>query len=698
MATRSNVKTAANAAQNNAYAVTPDILDMVGSGKLDDAERIFGRSNLAVTLANAQSAAKLAGALSLTASQVRLLRVLADYCAMPRNSSERLQAQAEIELLTARPGNAIMSAKSCLKHNPQNIPALLTLAGSLRATGQMQAAVNTLETALKLEPDNAAIHTQMGETLLAIKRTDQAIAAFTKALSLDKADFTALFNLGNIHKSMGNLKKAVQAFTMTLKINPRHVEALNNRGASFQIMDRDREALKDFDTATSLERRHLFAWLNKGVSHFKLDQLKQSLTALEMAFAIDPSMPDIYHNYGLALMKMDRFAEAVRHFDAMMLLAPERKEGFLSKGNALHGMRSYGEAVKVFQQAIDKFPDYNDARINLAGALQELARHKEAMCVMDEAMEIQPDYPEAMWNKSNSMLAFGPSEDAWKAYENRLHISVGKPLADFGLPLLGNLAPDGKKLLVQWEQRFGDVIQMLRYVPALEGVCDCHWQVADSMIDLFKASFPDLKTCSLKECPPGLDARTPYTSLPLNLKNFSVETIPDRVPYLKASPQAVKKWQKRPGMEKRRMGITWRGNLKPPGRSIPIDQLAPFFEAFHSQLVSVQMDPSEQETQILGNYSIPSLGSEIKTFDESAGLLSNLDTVITIDTAVAHLAGALGRKTLILLKYGCDWRWMLERDDSPWYPTATLYRQTSVGDWADVIARASADIRSSAES
>ncbi|MDF2372041.1 MAG: tetratricopeptide repeat protein [Rhizobiaceae bacterium] len=697
MATKSNVKTAANAAQSNAHAVTPDILDMVGSGKLNDAVRIFGRSNLGAILDNAQSTARLASALSLTANQVRLLRVLARYCAMPRNTSEHLQAQAEIELLSARPDNAIMSAKSCLELNPQNIPALLTLAGSLRATGQIQAAVNTLETALKLQPDNAATHTQMGETLLGMKRTDQAIAAFTKALSLDKADFTALFNLGNIHKSMGNLNKAVQAFTMTLKINPRHVEALNNRGASFQVMNRDREAIKDFDTATRLERRHLYAWLNKGVSHFKLDEMQQSLTALEMAFAIDPSMPDIYHNYGLALMKMDRFAEAVRHFDAMMLLAPERKEGFLSKGNALHGMRSYGEAVKVFQQAVDEFPDYNDARINMAGALQELARHKEAMAVMDMAMEIQPDYPEALWNKSNSMLAFGPSQDAWKAYENRLHISVGTPLADFGLPLLGANAPDGKKLLVQWEQRFGDVLQMLRYAPALEDVCDCHWQVADSMIDLFKASFPELKTCGLKECPEGLDARTPYTSLPLKLRTYSVETIPNRTPYLKASPQAASKWKEHPGRGKRRIGITWRGNLKPPGRSIPIDRLAPLFEEFHSQLVSLQMDPNEQEAQMLGKYSIPSLGTEIKTFDESAGLLSNLDTIITIDTAVAHLAGALGRKTLILLKYGCDWRWMLERVDSPWYPTAKLYRQTSVGEWSDVIERVSGQIRTSAQ-
>lgn len=695
MATRSNTKVSPKAAQENALAATPQILTMIARGSLDEAERSYNGSSLNTLLSKPQSVARLTAALSLTPDQMRLLRILAHYCATPSNAPERLQVQAELELHSARHGSAINSAKSCLKRNPQNVPALLTLAAALRVTGQMRAALGTLSDALKLAPDNAAVHTQMGETLLGNKQTEQAIAAFTKALSLDKSDFKALFNLGNIHKSMGNLDKALKAYTLTLKFNPGHVEALNNRGACFQVKDRDKEAIKDFDTAISLDRKHLFAWLNKGVSHLKIDQFSQSLAALDMAFAIDPNMPDIYNNYGLVLMKMQRFEESLAYFDAMMLLAPDKKESFLSKGNALNGMRNPDEAAKIYQQALDRFPDYNDVRINMAGALQEMARHKDAIAVLDEALALQPDFPEAMWNKSNSMLTAGPSEDAWKAYEHRLHISVGKPLADFGLPLLSTNSPKGKKLLVQWEQRFGDVIQMLRYAPELESICDCTWQVTDAMIDLFKASFPDLKTCGVKDCPPAMDARTPYTSLPLNLQNFSVESIPNRTPYLKASPQSLKKWKKHSELKQRRIGITWRGNLKPPGRSIPIDQLVPFFEEFHSHLVSLQMDPNEQEAQTLGNFSIPSLGSDIKTFDESAGLLCNLDTIITIDTAVAHLAGALGRQTKILLKYGCDWRWMLKRDDSPWYPTAKLYRQTSLDDWSDVIARASADIRSS---
>lgn len=694
MATRSNAKISPKTVQENALAAAPQILEMIGRGMLDEAERNFSGSGLKVLLSNAQLTAGLKAALALTADQMRLLQMFADYCAKPHKASERLQVRAELELLSAQPGSAIASAKSCLKLNPKNIPALLTLATALRVTGQAKAAIGALSDALKLAPDNAAVHTQLGETLLGNKQTEQAIAAFTKALSLDKSDFKALFNLGNIHKSMGNLDKAHKAYTLALKFNPGHVEALNNRGACFQVKDRDKEAIKDFDAAISLDRRHLFAWLNKGVSHLKLEQFRQSLAALDMAFAIDPNMPDIYNNYGLALIKMQRFEESLAYFDAMMLLAPDRKESFLSKGNALNGMRNPDEAIEVFQQALDRFPDYNDARVNMAGALQELARHEDAIAILDEALALKPDFPEAMWNKSNSMLTAGPSEDAWKAYEHRLHISVGKPLADYGLPLLSTTAPKGKKLLVQWEQRFGDVIQMLRYAPELENISDCTWQVTDAMIDLFKASFPNLKTCGVKDCPPGLDARTPYTSLPLNLQNFSVESIPNSTPYLKASPQSVKTWKKRSELKQRRIGITWRGNLKPPGRSIPIDQLGPFFEEFHSQLVSLQMDPNEQEAQTLGNFSIPSLGSEIKTFDESAGLLCNLDTIITIDTAVAHLAGALGRQTKILLKYGCDWRWMLERDDSPWYPTAKLYRQTSLDDWSDVIARASADIRS----
>jgi hypothetical protein len=290
------------------------------------------------------------------------------------------------------------------------------------------------------------------------------------------------------------------------------------------------------------------------------------------------------------------------------------------------------------------------------------------------------------------MLPYGPSEEAWTAYEHRLHISIWKPLDDYGLPVLGRNSPNGKKLLVQWEQRFGDVIQMLRYAPQLSAVCDCHWQVADSMIDLFRASFPDLKTCDRNGCPSGLDARTPYTSLPLNLRNFSVETIPNEIPYLNASPGALEKWQNHPDIRDRKIGITWRGNPEPPGRTVPVDQIKPLLREFSDKLVSLQMDATPEETTVLSELSIPDLGKSIKTFDDSAGLLSNLDLVITIDTAVAHLAGALGRRTFIMLKYGSDWRWMLERDDSPWYPTATLYRQSAVGDWTDVVKRVANDI------
>lgn len=662
------------------------VIDLIARGRFDDADRLFRDSGLVSDIAP--------GATRLPANQNLLLHALAKYSSSAVGAPERLLATADLELLSGRPARAIELLRACIERAPGRVGPWLKLARSMRAVGRTSDAIAALERATALAPTEGEVNREAGQVYMDLGEFERAMRAFRTAISRDVRDFAALFSLANCQKALGRLHDSIATYSLALEVNPNHAEVLNNRGAALQLLDRDAEALRDFDAAIRIDRRHLFAWINKGVSHYKLTQLQQSLSAFDTAFAINPGISEIFHNYGLTLMKLERHQDAIPYFEAANVLAPEKQQGLLSKGNALHALRRYPEAVDVFRQSIERHPGSTDAYVNMAGSLQELGRHADAIELLGRALKVRPGYSEALWNMANSMLAFGPSEEAWNAYEHRLHISVGKPLPDYGLPLLGRTPLRGKSLLVQWEQRFGDVIQMLRYVDILAPLCESHWQVAEPMVDLVRASFPDINICAVAECPAGVDARTPYTSLPLALRTFSTDSIPKAVPYLQASKSAIARWQGRPERHGRPVGITWRGNPTPPGRSVPVEEIAPLLERLGDRILSLQMDVTRDEAKVLDRFGIPDIGRDLGTFDESAGLLTHLDLVISIDTAVAHLAGSLGIKTWIMLKYGCDWRWLLERSDSPWYPSATLYRQKTVGEWPEVVDRISDDLAS----
>jgi tetratricopeptide (TPR) repeat protein len=662
------------------------IFDYIAKGQMDAAADLFKKRGSAV----GKEIENITGPLSPASRKILL--ALDKFCEFPKSDYRNKQALGELEFHSGRLSHAVRCFKEVLLIAPDQIDALIFLSRANLALGQIDQAISNLEAAARLGFAQPEIHVELGQILLSKGDTAKSIKSFVTAISLNKRDFNAFFNLGNAYKSLDRLEDAVGAFSQSLEINPQHAESYNNRGATFQVLSRDREAIADFNNALKINGRHLYAYINKGVSLYKVGQYGASIQAFDMALAINPSLGEIYHNLGLALLKLDRGADALAVFETAMLVDPQKQQWLLSKGNALDSMHRYEEAVAVYREAIAKSPTSTDAHINMAGALQELARHQDAIEILDKALESKPGYSEALWNKSNSMLAYGPSREAWEAYEHRLHLSVGEKLPDFGLPLLGSADPRGRKLLIQWEQRFGDVIEMLRYAPQLQEICECHWQVAPPLMDLVKASFPSLSICALDECPPGLDTRMPYTSLPLAAKTFSIAAIPSQIPYLRPSLAARGKWQSVLDKGSVNIGVTWRGNAKPPGRTIPIEVVAPIFAQPGVNWVSLQTDVSSKEERILEKFGISDLGGDIKSFDDSAALMTECDLVISIDTAVAHLAGALGRETWILLKYGCDWRWLLKRSDCPWYPTARLYRQEKLGHWSAVVDRVCKDL------
>ena len=625
-----------------------------------------------------------------------LWRALAGLSSLAANDPRRLIVRGEIEHICGRQADAMDLGKKA-SANPVTAGDAHALIGHcLIALGDKRRAIEEFAQASQAMPQRGDLHAMLGGLFLGVSEPRLAIQSFAQAIALNGRDWNAYFELGNAHRQLGDREAAINAFSKSIDINPKHADSFNNRGATLQTLDADDQALADFDNAIRLNGAHLFAWLNKGVSLNKFNRHEDSLRAFEMALAINPSMGEAYHNLGLSLLKLERNAEALRNIEAALLVDPARTDWLLSKGNALLALFRYEEAVAAFRECVDRNPDNLDARINMAGALQELAEHEKAIAILDDALAKRPGYPEAQWNRSNSLLPYGPSREAWEAYEQRLHLSVYEKLPEYGLPLLGTHDIRGRKLLVQWEQRFGDVLQMLRYVPGVSQQCEAHWQVAPPLLDLVKASFPDIAICGRQECPPGLDTRIPYTSLPLAMKTFAVEEIPSSTPYLRASDVARKKWAGTREAGRPNVGVAWRGNAHPPGRSVPLEQFAALLDFPEMHFISLQVDATPEEEALLKRHGVANLGRDVKSFDDSAALLGELDLVITIDTAIAHLSGALGCKTFVLLKYGADWRWLLKRSDSPWYPTATLFRQSSLGNWKDMVSAVKERLRTEA--
>jgi tetratricopeptide (TPR) repeat protein len=355
------------------------------------------------------------------------------------------------------------------------------------------------------------------------------------------------------------------------------------------------------------------------------------------------------------------------------------------------------------EQALAIRPDYLEALNNRGIALQVLNRNQEALASYDRAVKLDPESVEAHWNGSLCRLLLGDYTNGWQEYEWRWRVEdflALSPKREFPQPLwLGKHDITGKTLLVHAEQGFGDTIQFCRYVEwvAQKGA-HVILEVEPALKTLLTSVRGASRVLAKGEALPEFDYHCPMASLPLAFET-RIETIPSHVPYLNSSRQHIDKWQAKLGPKVNlRVGIAWSGRIthtKQHERSIPLDKLLPLADSGVS-LVSLQKDvlPRDRET-LAAHAEIAHFGSELADFSDTAALLSLMDVVISIDTSVAHLAGALGKPVWIMLPYVADWRWLLQREDSPWYPSAQLLRQPNAGDWKSVvenIARKLADL------
>jgi hypothetical protein len=400
-------------------------------------------------------------------------------------------------------------------------------------------------------------------------------------------------------------------------------------------------------------------------------------------------------NLGNSMYESRVFEEAIDCFQRVFVLDPDNVAAHNGLGSVLVELNRVNEAIAHFHRALELDPGYDGAVYNLGVAMERQFRYDEAVEKYGQAVEMKPDFAEARWNRGLVHLLHGRLGDGWPEYEYRRKLRGAPALPEMPYPRWDGAANiSGRKLLIQAEQGFGDTIQAARYLPLLEqrGAA-CWMQCLKPLAGIIHRSFPQVHIVGVSEVPPELDFYLPVMSLPGAMQTNTLEDILARVPYLTPDPEKVGYWRQHlPTGFSKRVGLVWRGNPRhgnDHNRSSRLHDCLPMITGNPKVLfVTLQKDMTTEEQALLqGLPNVQAIDDELADFDDSAAVMCNLDTVITIDSAPAHLAGALGIPVWILLPFHGEWRWLRDREDSPWYPTVRLFRQAAFGDWPGVIQR-----------
>jgi FKBP-type peptidyl-prolyl cis-trans isomerase 2 len=423
------------------------------------------------------------------------------------------------------------------------------------------------------------------------------------------------------------------------------------------------------------------------------DELDEAIKSYGKAIAIDPSMTEAYYNCGVACQKKGMLQEAIPFYQQVLELNPNHEKACLNLGISFKETGQYDEAEKYFERALQIKPDYDIAYYNLGNISYFNGRFEEARQFYEKAISINPEYADAHWNIALIDLLLGNYKDGWKGYEWRWKLEGLDLKKQISLPVWDGSDIRGKRLIIVTEQGFGDTIQFVRYIPMVkEQGIQVFFQCQKELIPLLQHRSDIQEVFELRSTLPEADFSCHLLSLS-RIFDTTLENIPSSVPYILPSDAQIKKWGERIAEERGRLkiGIAWVGNpdlARSYYRSCTLQEFSPLMGLEGIVFYSLQKGEAANEAnEIPKGLILTDYTNEINDFAETAGLLYNLDLVISIDTAVAHLAGAMGKPVWTLLPFIPDWRWLLDREDSPWYPTMRLFRQPSPGDWTSVISK-----------
>jgi tetratricopeptide (TPR) repeat protein len=523
----------------------------------------------------------------------------------------------------------------------------------------------------------------------------------------------ALMQTALHHHAAGQGRDARRLAEQILRIEPKSHEALNLLGVIAAAEGNTERGMRLIRRAIAFFPEFPEAHNNLGNLLLTSQRPDEALASFEKAIALRPSFAEALYNRANALRTLGREEEAVAGYDKAIALRPDYAEAFYNRANALRNLDREEEALPSYERVIALRPQFAEAFNNYGLALSRLVRHAEAIGHYQRAVAIDPDFVMARWNESLSRLALGEMEVGWRLFEERWRLPNAARISSRSpRPLWQGNMDDlrGKTILLYAEQGLGDTLQFVRYVPlvAAQGA-RVLLEVQAPLVRLLAQLVDTGAIFAQGEPMPAHDYCCPLMSLPLAFET-RVDTIPGKVPYLRADPALAEAWRERlVNLAGLRIGLVWAGNPRPfmsiregysdHRRSITLQHYRRLAEVPGISLVSLQKGEAAAETvSPPAGLSIHDWTQELGDFADTAALVEGLDLVISVDTSVTHLAGALGKPVWLLNCYDSGWRWLVGREDSPWYPTLRQFRQPEPGNWNAVMADLTAAVaRVSAE-
>lgn len=527
---------------------------------------------------------------------------------------------------------------------------------------------------------------------------------YSDILRANPAHFEALHRLALIHFQTGRFGDAERLFAAAIKVNPQSPEAFYGRGCALQSLLRYEEALASFARALAIRPDYVEARNNRGVTLLAMKRFAEALACFGgLEVANDYAKALILNNRAAALLGLKRFKEALAYCEKSLALAPELVIAWSTYAATLVALGRYQEALAGYDRALRLKPDFAEALNHRASALRELKRLEEALASYDRALQLKPDFADAFNNRAMLRLLLGRYRDGWLDHEWRW----GAENIISERPKINAQAWQGedltrRRIAVYSEQGIGDIIQFARYLPLLaRRGAEVTFFVPQNLIRLLRPLASRIKLAGSIDDREPFDFQCALMSLPLWF-GTEVSSIPGEVPYLTAENDLVARWRKKIAGRGVKVGIAWQGapaGAIDQGRSIPLAEFVPLSRLSGVRLISLQKTHGlDQLAGLPAHTNIETFGDEFDAgpdaFVDTAAIMRTLDLIITSDTSIAHLAGALGRPTWVALKYVPDWRWLLDREDSPWYPTLRLFRQETPGDWKLVFAEIAQELRS----
>ncbi|GFO53247.1 hypothetical protein GMSM_02540 [Geomonas sp. Red276] len=547
-------------------------------------------------------------------------------------------------------------------------------------------------------PPYSVDHRERGLVLSQQGRFAEAVPELRLALAAHPDDAELLNNLGCALAGGGAHDEAIDCYARAVTLAPSFMAAHYNRGNSLRSLGRGAEAEESYRRALALEPGLAQGWHNLALALQDQGKWDEAKEAYQAALSTRPEYLEARHNLGELYHGRGELDAAEACFRQVLSLDPRYLPSWNALGIALQVRYRLEEAVECYQTALALDPDYLHALNNLGSAWKALDQPERSVECYRRVLEIDPGYADAHWNLALVQLLLGEYREGWRGYEWRFEKVDPIPRREYPRPRWDGSPLDGKVILLHCEQGFGDTVQFIRYAALVarrggEVVVECQSAAIKAVV----ATVPGVSRVVARgeELPP-FDVHAPVMSLPY-LCGTTLSTVPASVPYVAADPQLVERWRERLSADGLRVGLVWAGrkSYKDDGkRSLALERFAPLAGVTGARFYSLQVgEGAEQAASPPAGLEVVDLGCSIRDFADTAAIMAGLDLVIAVDTAVAHLAGALAKPVWVLLPTGNDWRWLMEREDSPWYPTARLFRQRRRGDWDEVLARVAAELR-----